>query len=94
MQGFEKAFSDFIDDKKYDEAEAALFTIVRAAFKAGWLAAGASLPPTGGKDTPLPPFAPEGGLRPPAGGTLTGRKRYFSVGQKSIQKTSLGGGFS
>lgn len=37
---FEKAFNDFLERKEYDEAENALFTIVRAAFTAGWLAAG------------------------------------------------------
>lgn len=44
MVGFEKAFSDFIDRKEYDEAEEALFLIIRAAFKAGWIAAGGELP--------------------------------------------------
>ncbi|MBP8639278.1 MAG: hypothetical protein KBI01_00040 [Oscillospiraceae bacterium] len=37
---FEKAFNDFLERKEYDEAEAALFLITRAAFTAGWLAAG------------------------------------------------------
>ncbi len=37
---FEKAFNDFLERKEYDEAENALFEIVRAAFMAGWLAAG------------------------------------------------------
>ena len=52
MIDFEGAFSDFIDNTEYDQAEQALFTIVRAAFRAGWLAAGG---------TPLPPprSAPE-----------------------------------
>lgn len=36
---FEKAFSDYLDTKEYDEAERALFEITRQAFKAGWLAA-------------------------------------------------------
>lgn len=36
---FEKAFEAFIDRKEYDSAENALFSIVRIAFKAGWLAA-------------------------------------------------------
>lgn len=36
---FEKAFEQFIDGKEYETAENALFSIVRIAFKAGWLAA-------------------------------------------------------
>ncbi len=36
---FEKAFSDYLDTKEYDESERALFEITRQAFKAGWLAA-------------------------------------------------------
>lgn len=37
---FEQAFGDFLDRRAYDEAENALFAIARAAFEAGWLAAG------------------------------------------------------
>ena len=37
---FEKAFGDFIDRREYDEAETALFNLVRISFKAGWEAAG------------------------------------------------------
>ena len=37
---FEKTFNDFLERKEYDEAENALFEIVRAAYAAGWLAAG------------------------------------------------------
>lgn len=37
---FERAFNDFLERKEYDEAENALFMIVRTAFAAGWLAAG------------------------------------------------------
>ena len=37
---FEKAFNDFLERKEYDNAENALFGITRAAFAAGWLAAG------------------------------------------------------
>ena len=44
MHDFEKAFSDFIDRKEYDKAENALFSMVRTAFKAGWLAAGGKAP--------------------------------------------------
>lgn len=45
MADFEKSFSDFIDRNEYDQAENALFSIVRIAFKAGWLAAGGNAPP-------------------------------------------------
>ena len=42
---FEQAFGDFLSRPEYDEAENALFEIVRAAFEAGWNAAkGAPLP--------------------------------------------------
>lgn len=41
---FEHAFSDFIDRREYDEAENALFAIVRIAFEAGWRAAGGAPP--------------------------------------------------
>lgn len=37
---YEKSFSDFLERKEYDKAQNALFEIVRAAFTAGWLAAG------------------------------------------------------
>ena len=37
---FEEAFSEFLDRQAYDEAESALFDVVRAAFLAGWKAAG------------------------------------------------------
>ena len=42
---FEKAFGDFIDRREYDEAENALFSMVRIAFLAGWKAAGGEAPP-------------------------------------------------
>lgn len=32
---FEKAFGDFIDRKEYDEAESALFSMIRISFLAG-----------------------------------------------------------
>lgn len=35
---FEEAFVLFLESQKYDEAEAALFAVVRAAFLAGWKA--------------------------------------------------------
>ncbi len=40
----EEAFSNFLDRHEYDEAEAALFSIVRLSFVAGWLAAGGTPP--------------------------------------------------
>ena len=42
---FEKAFGDFIDRREYDQAESALFSMVRIAFLAGWRAAGGDPPP-------------------------------------------------
>ncbi len=42
---FEKAFSDFIDRREYDEAQNALHSMVRTSFRAGWQAAGGD-PPT------------------------------------------------
>jgi len=41
---FETVFSEFIDGQEYDAAANALFTIVRASFKAGWEAAGGDPP--------------------------------------------------
>ena len=41
---FEKAFGDFLDRREYDQAENALFSIVRIAFSAGWKAAGGKPP--------------------------------------------------
>lgn len=41
---FEKAFSDFIDRREYDQPENALFSMVRIAFLAGWKAAGGEAP--------------------------------------------------
>ena len=32
----EKAFSDYLDPETHDEAEDALFAMIRAAFRAGW----------------------------------------------------------
>lgn len=37
---YDIAFSGFIDGNEYDKAEDALYLLVSAAFKAGWLAAG------------------------------------------------------
>lgn len=42
---FEEAFSNFLERREYDEAESALFSMVRIAFLAGWNAAGGE-PPT------------------------------------------------
>ena len=41
---FEQAFSQFLDRHEYDEAESALFAMVRIAFTAGWKAAGGQPP--------------------------------------------------
>lgn len=41
---FEKAFSDYIDRREYDEAHSALFRMVRISFEAGWKAAGGEPP--------------------------------------------------
>ena len=41
---FEAAFSAFLDRHEYDEAESALFSMVRIAFAAGWKAAGGEPP--------------------------------------------------
>ena len=41
---FEKAFSDFLDRREYDQAESALFAMVRISFLAGWKAAGGDPP--------------------------------------------------
>ena len=37
---FEEKFDEFLEGKKYDAAQAALFAVVREAFEAGWKAAG------------------------------------------------------
>lgn len=41
---FEKAFSDFLERREYDQAENALFAMIRIAFLAGWKAAGGDPP--------------------------------------------------
>ena len=41
---FEDAFSNFRERREYDEAENALFSMVRIAFLAGWKAAGGEPP--------------------------------------------------
>ena len=40
MRDFELSFGDFIDSQEYDRAGTILFSILRIAFKAGWIAAG------------------------------------------------------
>ena len=42
---FEQAFGDFLERREYDQAENALFAMVRIAFLAGWKAAGGEPPP-------------------------------------------------
>lgn len=41
---FEAAFGDFLERHEYDDMEALLFSLVRAAFRAGWEAAGGTPP--------------------------------------------------
>lgn len=41
---FELAFGLFLESQEYDAAEAAMFSLVRAAFLAGWQAAGGETP--------------------------------------------------
>lgn len=43
MSDFDKIFENFLESQEYDKAEDALFSIARAAYKAGWLAAGGNL---------------------------------------------------
>ena len=43
-QEFEAAFGAFLDRHEYDDAESALFSMVRTAFLAGWMAAGGTPP--------------------------------------------------
>ena len=42
---FEQAFGYFLERREYDQAENALFAMVRIAFLAGWKAAGGDPPP-------------------------------------------------
>ena len=41
MKDFELAFANFVDGQEYERADETLFSIVRAAFVSGWLAASA-----------------------------------------------------
>ena len=43
-EDYEKYFDDFLENKVYDDAEDGIFRLVRAAFKAGFLAAGGKYP--------------------------------------------------
>jgi len=49
---FEKAFSSFLECPEYDQAESALFDVVRTAFLAGWKAAQGELSQSQEADTP------------------------------------------
>ena len=40
----EQAFDDFLETRVWDAAQQALFDALRAAFLAGWMAAGGELP--------------------------------------------------
>lgn len=61
---FEAGFSDFLDSSAYDSGQDALYTLVREAYAAGWVAAGGSpsaLPRRKGSICPIqadPPDAP------------------------------------
>jgi hypothetical protein len=50
---FEKVFGEFLESEAYEEAEGALFDFARAAYQAGWLAAGGE-PPAPKKAVPFP----------------------------------------
>ena len=39
---FEQSFAAFLESKEYDQAEEALFSMLRRAYAAGWRAAGGS----------------------------------------------------
>jgi len=68
MQDFELSFSDFIDGEEYEQAQNAMFYLVRKAFKAGWLAAEGE-PPKPATATQL--FGTKYGS-PPDGGDIKG----------------------
>lgn len=46
---FEEAFGEFLDSPEYDKVEEAIFHLARAAFEAGWKAAGGKKVDDGGK---------------------------------------------
>ncbi len=68
---FEVAFERFINRKEYDAAESALFSMIRIAFRAGWLAAGGD-PYAPQPAMPPAPSQPEEGPGPPSGGLADG----------------------
>ncbi len=41
---FELKFGEILESEEYERAEQALFEVVRAAFEAGWKAAGGTVP--------------------------------------------------
>lgn len=41
---YEEAFGNFLERHEYDDVETLIFTLVRAAFHAGWEAAGGTPP--------------------------------------------------
>ena len=41
---YEEAFGNFLERHEYDDAEAQIFALVRAAFRAGWTSAGGEPP--------------------------------------------------
>ena len=41
---YEEAYGNFLERHEYDDVEAMIFSLVRAAFRAGWEAAGGTLP--------------------------------------------------
>ena len=55
---FEESFSQFLETREYDEAENILFSAMRRAFIAGWLAAGGA-PPNEGRIFQLFPSGKE-----------------------------------
>ncbi|HIZ54928.1 MAG TPA: hypothetical protein H9671_01815 [Firmicutes bacterium] len=55
MMEFETAFDLFLGKREYDRVENALFLMARAAFAAGWTAAGGAAPP----DPKIIEFLPE-----------------------------------
>ena len=52
---FENAFSDFLDCREYDDAQEYIFSVARAAFAAGWKAAGGTMPTQTDNVSPLFP---------------------------------------
>ena len=40
LTDLDQAFDEFLEQREYDKAEDALFSMIRIAFRAGWIAAG------------------------------------------------------